>query len=220
MELTSKSERLDGFIEAAKSKGASDEFLVNLLREEGWAAKEIYAAFRRRYESPTGLALPARGEGSGKSARDLFLYLLAFSTLATWTTALGSLLFTLVDRWFPDPAVPQRYDEGSRYAVSSQMACIIVAFPIYLLVMRFILREVERHPGKIESGVRKWLTYIALLVTAGIVICDLITFLAYFLRGGLSVHFVLKALTLIAIAGSIFWYYLGFLKRGAADGEA
>src|SRR5271157_15033 len=130
-----------------------------------------------------------------------------------------ALVITLRHRWFPDPAVPQRYDEGSRYAVSSQMACIIVAFPIYLLVMRFILREVERHPGKIESGVRKWLTYIALLVTAGIVICDLITFLAYFLRGGLSVHFVLKALTLIAIAGSIFWYYLGFLKRGAADGE-
>src|SRR5271157_5617175 len=161
MELTSKSERLDGFIEAAKSKGASDEFLVNLLREEGWAAKEIYAAFRRRYESLTGLALPARGEGSGESARDAFLYLLAFSTLATWTCALLSLLFTFIDRWFPDPVVAGRYYEGSRYEVSSEMACIIVAFPLYLLVMRFILREVEKHPEKVESGVRKWLTYIA-----------------------------------------------------------
>jgi len=219
MEPTSKSERLDGFIEAAKSKGASDEFLVSLLREEGWAAKDIYAAFRRRYESLTGLALPTRGEGSGESARDAFLYLLAFSTLATWTIALASMLFTLIDRWFPDPVVAQRYYEGSRYAVSSEMACIIVAFPVYLLVMRFILREVEKNPEKIESAVRKWLTYIALLITAGIVIGDLITFLAYFLRGELTARFVLKALTVIAIAGSIFWYYLGFLKRGAADGE-
>lgn len=220
MEQTGKSERLNGFIEAAKSKGASDEFLVNLLREEGWAAKEIYAAFRLRYESMTGLALPVRGESSGESARDAFLYLLAFSTLATWTTALGSLLFTFIDRWFPDPLVAQRYYENSRYAVSSEMACIIVAFPIFLLVMRFILREVEKHPEKVESGVRKWLTYIALLITAGIVIGDLIMFLAYFLRGELTARFVLKALAVICIAGSIFWYYLGFMKRGAADGAA
>jgi len=219
MEQTGKSERLNRFIEAAKSKGASDEFLVNLLREEGWAAKEIYAAFRRHYESLTGLALPARGEGAGESARDAFLYLLAFSTLATWATALGSLLFTFIDRWFPDPLVQQRF-ENSRYAVSSEMACIIVAFPIFLLVMRFILREVDKHPEKVESGVRKWLTYIALLVTAGIVIGDLITFLAFFLRGELTSRFVLKALAVIVIAGSIFWYYLGFLKRGAADAEA
>jgi uncharacterized membrane protein len=87
-------------------------------------------------------------------------------------------------------------------------------------VMRFILREVEKNPEKVESGVRKWLTYIALLVTAGIVIGDLITFLSYFLRGELTARFVLKALMVIAIAGSIFWYYLGFLKRRAADGEA
>jgi len=219
MEQTSKSERLNGFIEAAKSKGASDEFLVNLLREEGWAAKEIYAAFRRRYENLTGLALPARGEGAGESARDAFLYLLAFSTLATWAIALGSLLFTFIDRWLPDP-LAQRPFENSRYAVSSEMACIIVAFPIFLLVMRFILREVEKHPEKVESGVRKWLTYIALLVTAGIVIGDLITFLSYFLRGELTARFVLKALTVIVIAGSIFWYYLGFLKRHATDGGA
>ncbi|HET9321846.1 MAG TPA: DUF5671 domain-containing protein [Bryobacteraceae bacterium] len=218
MEQTSKAERLNGFIEAAKSKGASDEFLVNLLREEGWAAKEIYTAFRRRYENLTGLALPTRGEGAGESARDAFLYLLAFSTLATWAIALGSLLFTFIDRLLPDPLV-QRQFETSRYAVSSEMACIIVAFPIFLLVMRFILREIEKNPEKVESGVRKWLTYIALLVTAGIVIGDLITFLSYFLRGELTARFVLKALTVIAIAGSIFWYYLGFLKRRAADGE-
>jgi hypothetical protein len=219
MEQTGKSVRLNGFIEAAKSKGASDEFLVNLLREDGWSAKEIYAAFRRHYESLTGLALPARGERTGESARDAFLYLLAFSTLATWTIALGSLVFTFIDRWFPDPLVQQRF-ENSRYAVSSEMACMIVAFPIFLLVMRFILREVEKHPEKVESGVRKWLTYIALLVTAGIVIGDLILFLSYFLRGELTGRFVLKALTVIGMAGSIFWYYLGFLQRGATDGEA
>lgn len=219
MEPAGRNGNLDSFIEAAKGKGASDEFLVSLLREQGWPAKEIYAAFRRRYEGLTGLDLPARGGDAGESARDAFLYLLVYATLATWTTALGSLMFTFIDRWFPDALAQQRF-ENSRYAVSTEMACIIVAFPVFLFVMRFILRDVERRPDKIESGVRKWLTYIALLITAGIVIGDLITFLAYFLRGELTARFVLKSLTVLVIAGSIFWYYLGFLKRGAENVEA
>jgi hypothetical protein len=36
----------------------------------------------------------------------------------------------------------------------------------------------------------------------------------------LTARFVWKALTVIGIAASIFWYYLGFLQRGAVDGEA
>jgi len=219
VEPAGRSENLDRFIAAAKDRGASDEFLVSLLREQGWPAKEIYAAFRRRYESLTGFALPAHGGNAGEAARDAFFYLLVYSTLATWATALGSLVFTFIDRWFPD-TLAQRSFENSRYAVSSEMACIIVAFPVFLFVMRFILRDVERHPEKVESGVRKWLTYIALLITAGVVIGDLITFLAYFLRGELTARFILKSLTVLIIAGSIFWYYLGFLKRGAENVEA
>jgi hypothetical protein len=217
MEQTEKSEKLHAFIEAAKPKGASDDFLVDLFREQGWAAKDIYAAFGRYYQSLTGLAVPVRAGGAGEAARDAFLYMLAFSTLATWTIALGSLMFTFIDRWFPDPLAPARFE--SRYQISSQMACVIVAFPIFLLVMRFILREVETRPEKLESGVRKWLTYIALLIAAGSVIGDLITFLTYFLQGELTARFVLKVLTVIVIAGSVFWYYLGSLRRGAAHEE-
>ena len=69
----------------------------------------------------------------------------------------------------------------SSYSLSNEMASIIVAFPIFLGVMRFIVREVEAHPEKLESGVRKWLTYIALLIAAETVIGDLITFLTYLL---------------------------------------
>jgi hypothetical protein len=44
---------------------------------------------------------------------------------------------------------------------------MIVAFPAYLLTMRYITRELEIHPEKLESSVRKWLTYIALLIAGG-----------------------------------------------------
>jgi hypothetical protein len=218
MEQTSKSEMLHAFIEASKTKGAADDLLVNLLREQGWAAKDIYAAFGRYYQSLTGLPVPVRAGGAGEAARDAFLYLLAFSTLATWTIALGSLMFTYINRWFPDPLVRQPFE--SPYEVSSEMACIIVGFPIFLLVMRFILKEVETRPEKLESGIRKWLTYIALLIAAGTVIGDLITFLTFFLQGELTARFVLKVLTVVVIAGSVFWYYLESLKRGAGHDEA
>jgi hypothetical protein len=215
MAQTNTSENLSAFIEAAKSKGASDEFMVSLLREGGWAAKDIYAAFARLYEGLTGLAVPERGAGAGEGARDAFLHLLAFSTLATWATALASLLFTFIDQWLPDTSYG-----GSRYEISNQMACIIVAFPVFLFVTRFTLRHLRNHPEKFESGVREWIIYIALLIAAGIVIGDLITFLAFFLRGELTVRLVLKVLTVLVIAGSIFWYYLDSLRGGSEDAEA
>jgi hypothetical protein len=173
----------------------------------------VYAAFGRRYATLTGLAVPER-RGTAASARDAFLYLLAFCTLGTWATALGSLFFTFIDRSFPDPLMRQQF-QNSRLSISSQMACIIVAFPIFLFVTRLILKQVEVNPEMLESGVRKWLTYIALLITAGIVIGDLITFLTYFLRGELTTRFALRVLTVFVISGSIFAYYLTSLKEVA-----
>jgi uncharacterized membrane protein YidH (DUF202 family) len=60
--------------------------------------------------------------------------------------------------------------------------------------------------------VRKWLTYIALLLTAGAMIGDLIWFFDYFLTGELTSRFVLKSLTVMVICGAIFVYYLGSLR--------
>src|SRR6266566_75951 len=78
-------------------------------------------------------------------------------------------------------------------------------------------------PERLESGVRKWLTYLSLLGTAGAMICDLICFLDYFLTGELTVRFVLKAATVMLIAGAVFAYYLGSLRwraRSRAFGAA
>jgi hypothetical protein len=63
----------------------------------------------------------------------------------------------------------------------------------------------QLHPEKLESSVRKWLTYI--------VIGDLITFLTYFLRGELTTRFIAKVTTVLVIAGGVFWYYFGSLRK-------
>lgn len=197
------------FVEASKSKGASDEFLTSFLARRGWPQEDIDTALARFWERATGLAVPQR-TGGGESSRDAFLYLLSFSTLATWTSALGSMLFQFIDHWLPDPVTGVLRD-NLRTAVTWQMASIAVAFPIFLLVMRSILREAQEGPERLQSGVRKWLTYIALLLTAGAMICDLIWFLDYFLTGELTSRFVLKAATVMLICGAVFVYYLGSL---------
>jgi hypothetical protein len=93
----------------------------------------------------------------------------------------------------------------------------MVAYPVYLFVARTIRNELDSAPERSESAVRKWLTYIALLITSVIVICDLIAFLAFFLRGELTMRFFLKVLTVLVIGGGIFLYY--FLPLNSRDQE-
>jgi len=210
---------LQAFIEASKSKGASDEFLSAFLIRRGWAADDVYAAIGNYWERVTGLDIPQR-TGAGESSRDAFLYLLSFSTLATWAGALGSMLFQFIDHWIPD-AVSRSAALNLRSTITWQMASLAVAFPIYLLVMRLIVREAADHPERLQSGVRKWLTYIALLGTAAAMICDLIWFLDYFLTGELTARFVCKAATVMLICGAIFAYYLRSLRsRPGANSRA
>jgi Domain of unknown function (DUF5671) len=206
---------LQTFIEASKAKGASDDFLAALLTRRGWPADDVYSALGVYWESATGLAIPARG-GAGESARDAFLYLLSFSTLATWAAALGSILFELINRWLPDAVSRANGYYSLRSQITWQMASMLVAFPIYLLATRAIAREAEEHPERLQSGVRKWLTYLALLITAGTMIGDLICFLDYFLMGELTARFVFKVIVVMAISGSIFAYYIGWLRQNRA----
>ena len=211
---------LQEFLDTAKRQGASDESLVALLRGRGWPADDVYRSLADHYENQSGVRVPVY-KRSG-SAKDAFLYLLSFSMLATWTIGLCSVMFTLIDRWFKDPLSPANnyYYAGGYSQIADSLACMIVAFPLYLATMRYILREVRIHPEKLDSPVRKWLTYIALLIAAGVVVGDLIAFLTYFLRGELTTRFVAKTSVVLLIAGGVFWYYLGSLQKVAPAVES
>jgi len=202
--------KLKEFLDAARSQGATDEILVGLLRGRGWSEEDVYRALADHYEGRTGIQVPVY-KRSG-SAKDAFLYLLSFSTLAIWASGLGWVMFTLIDSWIKEDNYSY---SGGYYELADSLACIIVTFPIYLMVMRYIIRELEVHPEKLESAVRKWLTYIALLITACVVVGDLIMFLTYLLRGELAARFVARVGIVLVIAGGIFWYYAGSLRRVA-----
>jgi hypothetical protein len=130
---------------------------------------------------------------------------------------LGSLFFTLIDIWYRDPVFTPQLFVGRNVAISGNMAALVVSFPIYMVTMRILLSDLAQKPEKLESGVRKWLTYIAMLISASVVIGDLIAVVDYFLRGEITTTFLLKVLTVFVIAGGVFLYYLQPLEKPEAQ---
>lgn len=207
------SQNIREFIEHAKASGASEPELVGILTARGWPEKEVFEALAAHYERVTGLEIPRR-RSTGTAAKDAFFYLLIFSTLATWTIGLGALAFTLIDRWLADSLFSSPLGQGyDLYSAASSIAYVLVAFPIYLLVSRMVLHDERAHPEKLNSPVRKWLTYMALVIAAGVFIGDLIAALTYFLRGEITSRFLAKAFVVLVISGGVFFYYFMGLRR-------
>jgi hypothetical protein len=195
------------FIENAKARGASEQTLVGVLAARGWPEKEVYETLAAHYEGLTGIQIPRRASAA-TAAKDAFFYLLAFSTLATWTIGLGSLAFSLIDQWLADALFSTAYNQAyETYGIAAAMASILVAFPIYMLVTRTVNRDVSTHPEKLNSSVRKWLTYMALVIAAGVFIGDLVTALTYLLRGEITSRFLAKAFAVLVLSGGVFFYY-------------
>ncbi len=202
---------ISALIENALAAGVPEPSLIGILTARGWPEKEIYNALAEHYERSLGIRIPQRA-GSTASAKDAFFYLLIFSTLGTWTFAVGSLAFVLIERWLPDAlfAGVQAIDNEE---ITWSLAAILVAFPLFLLVSRAVAREAARQPEKLDSAVRKWLTYLALVIAACVMMGDLIAALGYLLRGELTSRFLAKACVVLAISGGVFAYYFAGLRK-------
>jgi Domain of unknown function (DUF5671) len=198
-------------IEKALAAGMPHQTLVGILTARGWPEKDVYNALADHYERVAGLEIPPR-TATGASAKDAFSYLLIFSTLATWTIGLGWLAFAFIDRWLPDPLFSANSQGLDTYTITSSLAAVIVSFPLFLLISRAVAGETAIHPEKFDSPIRKWLTYLALVLAACVLMGDLIAALTYLLRGELTSRFMAKAFVVLAISGGVFSYYFGGLR--------
>ncbi len=147
---------------------------------------------------------------SGKvTPKDFFLYLGVLVSLYWSAGSLLSLLFRIIDRTFPDALNSGYYyyagfDGAMRFAVAS----LIIIFPVYLILSRVIANSVRKDTTKLEIWVRKWFVYLTLFVAGGVVVGDLVALVNSFLGGEITIRFVLKMLSVFAVAGVVFWYYL------------
>ena len=208
--MASGTQDLDVFVREALAKGAGREAIENALAAAGWPAAQARSALNGYAD--VEFPVPVPKPRPYLSAREAFLYLVLFATLYLTAYHLGSLLFDLINRAFPDPAMTEFGRQVGR-SMRWSIASVIIAFPVFVYVARHLGRELARNPVKRLSAVRRWLTYLTLFLAATVLIGDMITLVYNVLGGELGIRFVLKVLVVAVIAGTIFGYYLWDMRR-------
>jgi Domain of unknown function (DUF5671) len=196
-------QNLSRFIEEARQKGMDHPTIFLMLRASGWKEREIAEALAARE-----LALPIPERAGAGSARDAFLHLLAFTALYAWAGSLVYLFYTYIEIWFPDPAArtSSYMFDAALSGIRASLATILVAYPLFLLVWWYLLREIRRVPERGKSGVRRWLSFLSLFIGAVTLMMDVICTVYYLVEGDLTTRFLLKVLVLFVVTGGIFLY--------------
>ena len=114
---------------------------------------------------------------------------------------------------FPDPTWSEFRQRAIPQNIRWSIAGLIVGTPVFLYTARANTKALLDFPALRTSSVRRWLTYLTLAIAAGVLLGDSTSLLYRLLGGELTTRFVLKAITLGAIAGTIFYYYLTDLRR-------
>lgn len=151
-------------------------------------------------------------EQANNSAKFAFFYLLSLVALVFVAISVGMVYFQIINLKVVDDInlySGQFTSDSLKFAISA----LIIASPIYFLMVRFINRSLESGALSREAGIRRWLTYFILFVSAVVIIVWLIMTLNAFLNGEITLKFILKALTVLFIAGVIFGYYLYDIRR-------
>lgn len=206
-------QELTGFLEAGLTRGLSRRQLEQALLDAGWPADQVRGALGQFAD--VEFPIPVPRPKPYLLAREAFVYLVLFSTLYVSAFNLGALVFQLINRAFPDPALDPVFAlEASRQAIRWAISLLVVTFPVFVVVFRRTEQAVRRDPARRLSRVRRWLTYLTLFIAAGVLIGD-VTGLVYNLLGGeLTARFLLKVLTIGVIAGAVFGHFRRDIRTG------
>jgi hypothetical protein len=200
--------QLESFVKESLECGKERSEIAKVLGNAGWPGAQIANALDAYAE--VVFPVPVPRPRPSLTAREAFLYLVMFSTLyfAAWN--LGSLLFIFIDRAFPDVT-------GNTYFVREwqrwSTAAVMIGFPVFLFLARYIGKQIELNPFKRLSPARRWLTYLTLFLASGTLLGDVTTLVYKLLGGELTARFVLKVLVVALIAGTCFTYYLLDLRK-------
>ncbi|MEI7620336.1 MAG: DUF5671 domain-containing protein [Candidatus Falkowbacteria bacterium] len=146
------------------------------------------------------------------SPRFAFYYLLALVALIFMAIATGQILFQIINQTLPD-IFGQYGTDFSSDVLKFAISAILIASPIFYVVSNLIYKSLFKGEMDKDSSTRRWLTYFILLVSAVIIIVFLIVTINNFLNGDWTSKFLLKMLTIIGIAASVFSFYLYDIRR-------
>lgn len=210
-----ENEKLGTYVSSRVRSGAKKVELKEELLSVGWSEEEADAAYARALIAG-GVPVP-EGKKSSIFARkpstvDIMIGFFSFILLGIVVSAVGTLFFEIINRYFPDPVANAAL--GSVVASDSvhySMAALLIGTPLYYFAVRLWFRRFREDDGRMESRLTKWVTYLVLLAASVTIVGDLIALLFTFLQGEISVRFFLKAFVVLGIAGMIFGFY--FFER-------
>ncbi len=144
--------------------------------------------------------------------KDFFLWAGAMLTLYISVFSFISLIFDYINYVFPSKFFSYFTTDPYLYGVSYEMASIIVFFPIFILLIRLIHKNIERDEQRAEIWVRHWALYLTLFIAGFTIAVDLVTLIIYFFNGDVTLHFVFKVLVVLLVAGGGFLHFLADLR--------
>ena len=206
-------EELRQFIKESLERGLERDAIRNVLLEAGWQEREVSNSLAAFAEVDFPVAVPR--PRPYLHAREAFLYLVSFIALYVFAFSLGAVFFGLIDYHFSSSLY--RYDPGPSAAQTTALAAVIVAFPLYLFLMRRLAAAVAVDPERRQSLIRRWLTYLTLVVGAAIILGDVIALLSRLLAGDPTTGFVFKVIAILVITGPIFAYYLWDMRQAEEE---
>ncbi|MEN9561624.1 MAG: hypothetical protein RIQ56_897 [Candidatus Parcubacteria bacterium] len=142
--------------------------------------------------------------------KDFFLWAGAMIALYVSVFSLISLIFSYIDTVFPD-ALDYSYDPYSS-SMRFYIASLVVLFPLVLVLMRLIRKDIARDESRKEIWVRRWALMLTVFVAGATIAGDLIALINTFLGGEITTRFALKVLVVFLVAGGGFLHFLADIK--------
>lgn len=150
-------------------------------------------------------------EKKSTSAKDFFLHLLSIVTLYVSAVGLGTVLFQVVNLYFPDLAGGPDYYyptvSSIKQTLRNALSLVIVFFPVYAGTVVYLQKMYLQAPQKRDLRVRRWLVYFTLFAAIIIILSSLASLVYHLLGGELTIRFFLKLLTVLAIAAGVLGFY-------------
>lgn len=203
------SKELSRFTRDALAAGKSRDEIAQALAASGWTPSEVSDALGAYAETPFSPPVPR--PQNMVSARDFFVYTLTFGLMV-----FGAIYLVLLCHALIDLAMDDKKNYWSTRNIRWSMAALIVSTPVFIWLTVRERAKLAADPALYRSAIRKWLIYLTLLVSATVMLGDLMAVIYAFLNGDFTLQFMAKALVVAAVAGLIFLFYLNDIRKGEA----
>lgn len=150
-------------------------------------------------------------------ALDVFVYLGIGIMLVMSVTNLLQIIFTAIDRKFPDILNGGDYIDIYSSDVRLAIASLVVMYPLYIALSWYTSKDIAKFLYKRDLTIRKVVIYTTLFITACTLIGTLVSIIYTYLGGELSARFGWKALAVFLVACAVGWYYLYSMRRDYAE---